>query len=234
MIRLNLIVEGQTEETFVRRVLVPHLSTGFDVYLNVRCVETGRDRRKNRIYRGGLSSYKKLKNDLLRWIGQEKGAGVVFTTMIDLYALPSDFPDYKLAVAESDARKKTALLEDSFRRDVESSSNRRIRFVPYIQLHEFETLLLSKPEAISIAVGDDSQISGLKSDVAGFDDVELIDGGRETAPSKRIINRIPEYEDQKAFAGPIIADKIGLEHLRSRCEHFNEWLTVLESFKNDG
>ncbi|WP_211193646.1 DUF4276 family protein [Pyxidicoccus fallax] len=54
MIRLNIIVEGQTEETFVRDLLAPHLGER-QVFVAARCVATGR--RKERIFRGGLVSY---------------------------------------------------------------------------------------------------------------------------------------------------------------------------------
>ena len=38
-IRLNFIVEGQTEEAFVKRILNPHLAN-LGVYVKVRCVLT--------------------------------------------------------------------------------------------------------------------------------------------------------------------------------------------------
>ncbi|WP_207636006.1 AAA family ATPase [Desulfofarcimen acetoxidans] len=56
VVKLNIIVEGHTEETFVRDMLSPHLSM-HDVYVGgVRCVETGRKRGK--IYRGRITSYR--------------------------------------------------------------------------------------------------------------------------------------------------------------------------------
>jgi hypothetical protein len=45
MIRLHMIVEGQTEEGFVRSVLINHLGN-FDVSTDVRRAETGRHRKK--------------------------------------------------------------------------------------------------------------------------------------------------------------------------------------------
>jgi hypothetical protein len=54
----------------------------------------------------------------------------------------------------------------------------------------------------------------------------LIDDGPTTAPSKRIIAEIPEYD--KATAGVAVAEKIGMDTLRQKCRHFNEWITRLE------
>ena len=55
---------------------------------------------------------------------------------------------------------------------------------------------------------------------------ELIDDGPETAPSKRILEEIPEYD--KVAAGVSVVGKIGLPVLRQKCAHFNGWLTKLE------
>ena len=57
MIRLNFVVEGQTELGFVDAVLKSHLG-GRGVFTWARCVETSRSRRR-RIYRGGLANYEK-------------------------------------------------------------------------------------------------------------------------------------------------------------------------------
>src|SRR4051794_38026413 len=91
MIRLNVIVEGQTEEAFVNRVLTPHLSN-LNVFPSCRCVETRRDKRAHRVYRGGLMDYQKARGDVLRWIKEDQGDDARFTTMVDLYALPANFP----------------------------------------------------------------------------------------------------------------------------------------------
>ena len=49
-IRLHTIVEGQTEEAFVKNVLGPHLE-GFSVWVNAQSVTTKRERGIK--YRGG-------------------------------------------------------------------------------------------------------------------------------------------------------------------------------------
>ena len=101
MIRLNIVTEGQTELEFVNRVLKFHLAER-NVFTSVRCVETSRDKRKSKVYRGGMLAYQRLKRDLIRWMKQDQDATVYFTTMIDLYALPPDFPDFKAAMQETD------------------------------------------------------------------------------------------------------------------------------------
>lgn len=69
------------------------------------------------------------------------------------------------------------------------------------------------------------EVSHLLSLVSGKNP-ELINDGAITAPSKRILNEIPEYD--KVTAGVSVAARIGLETLRDKCPHFNAWLTNLE------
>lgn len=88
MIRLHIIAEGQTEETFVNNILCEHLGS-FNISTDVRCVETGR--RQNKIYRGGLLDYEKAKKDLELWLKHDQKTDARFTTMFDLYALPDNF-----------------------------------------------------------------------------------------------------------------------------------------------
>ncbi len=62
----------------------------------------------------------------------------VFTTMFDLYALPDDFPGYEAAKAIGEPYARVAALETAFAEAINDS-----RFIPYIQLHEFEALLFA-------------------------------------------------------------------------------------------
>jgi hypothetical protein len=224
MIRLNMVVEGQTEETFARVVLEEHLAAR-EVYLGVRCVETSRDRRQGRIFRGGLLDYSRAKADLLRWMRQDQHPEVHFTTMFDLYALPDSFPGWDDARKLVDPYARVQALEAAFAGDLAHP-----RFHPYIQLHEFEALLLADPAKFDWEfIEHQAAIARLIELAATVPSPELIDDGEHTAPSKRIIRDVPEYQGRKASAGPTIAAKIGLPTLRQRCPHFHGWLTCIES-----
>ena len=223
MTRLHLVVEGQSEERFVSGLLRAHLAA-LGVYADARRVETGRDKRSSRIYRGGLPEYARVKKDLSRWMRQDDHPEVFFSTMFDLFALPCDFPQYEAARGEADPYRRVAALELAFAQDI---SHRR--FIPYIQLHEFEALLLSDPARFEVEFADCSEaIDGLRRMAGAFRSPELIDDGQETAPSKRIIKELPDYAGRKASAGPVIAKAIGLEKMKAKCVHFREWLVKLE------
>jgi hypothetical protein len=214
-----MIVEGQTEETFVRDVLAIHLGN-YGVYASVRSVETGRKRLK--IFRGGMTNYSKVKRDIERWMKQDGDAW--FTTMFDLYALPFDFPGYSEMINSCDPFKRIQNIEKSMADDINDP-----RFIPYIQLHEFEALLFSDPLKFNIYFLDHQKaIYNLQELCAKFPSPEHINDGTDTAPSKRIGKEIPQYLDLKTTAGPIIAESIGLPTMRVKCNHFHEWLTRLE------
>jgi len=111
--------------------------------------------------------------------------------------------------------------------------NRR-RFIPYIQLHEFEGLLFSE-----LAVYDNSfeenefeDYDYLLETIKSNPNPELINKGIETAPSKRLSRIIKGYytdnENLKVFYGSTLAHDIGLQKIRSKCPRFNAWITKLE------
>jgi len=166
-----------------------------------------------------------MKNDILRFLKQEKDEGVFFTTMIDLYAIHADFPG--LAEAEKLRHrpdKRVEVLEEAFSKDICD-----VRFMLYIQLHEYEAYLFSDPTWLGYFYDHhDRQIAALKAIADNHDTPELIDDGPHTAPSKRIIAHFPDYEDAKSVMGPQVAELIGLDVIRSKCPHFNAWVSQLE------
>ena len=161
MVRLHMMVEGQTEETFVKTMLVEHL--GFhNITADARLVETSR--KKGKIYRGGMTTYAKMKRDLERWMKEDKNADTRFTTMFDLYKLPQDFPKYGEAKKGTDPYERARILEDAFAEDL---GDRRL--VPYIQLHEFETLLFSDPRKFDVVfIGEQQALRNLQAARADF------------------------------------------------------------------
>jgi hypothetical protein len=224
MARLNIVVEGQTEETFVNDLLVPHLAA-FGVYTSVRCVATSRS--GGRWFRGGMISYEKARKDLELWMKQEqRNTDVAFSTMFDLYRLPSDFPAFgesaSLAPYERVERIESALADELG----------HPRFIAYIQLHEFEALVLTDPKVFALYY--DKQQTSIDRLVAvreSFANPELIDDGVNTAPSKRILAEFPDYA--KPTLGPLFVAAIGLPRLRDDCPHFDAWITRLERLARD-
>ncbi len=224
---VNAVVEGKTEMLFVKKVLGEYFSPQ-KIFFNARAVETSRD--KNKIHRGGFrkgKAYPHVKKDIKNWLKQEQKPNTYFTTMFDLYALPKDFPQFQEAAKKTDPYDKVNYLEQGLFNDIDDT-----RFLPYIQIHEFEALLLVSPEKLSsefLAQSDQAGITQLVNLVKSFASPEEINEGKQSTPSKRIIQQIPSYKSRKASVGPSVAASIGIETMRKKCPHFNDWLINLEN-----
>src|SRR6185369_4543528 len=142
-----------------------------------------------------------------------------------LYAIQTDLPGF----AEAEKLRhlpvhRVEALEAEFARDLGDH-----RFVPYIQLHEYEAYLFSDPTWFAYFYDHhEKQIAALKAIADGHDTPELIDDGPHSAPSKRIIAELPDYAGAKSAVGPQVAELIGLEVIRNRCPHFAAWISRLE------
>src|SRR5258706_6654209 len=119
-----------------------------------------------------MSSYGKAKRDIERWLKEDQQA--YLTTMFDLYALPDDFPSITEARRESDSYQKVRLIEEGMAADIQSR-----RFIPYIQLHEYEGLLFSRVEAIDevLSIYGSSKLNDLQYIRTQFQTPEEINDG---------------------------------------------------------
>ncbi len=215
MIRINVFVEGQTEETFVRDVLAPYF-VAQQIYLTPILAQTSTSQK------GGITSYGKVKYQINRLCRQDPGAFV--TTLIDYYGLPTDFPDYN-EQQNNAANERVVKLEQAFANDIGQTN-----FIPNLLLHEFEALLFCQPEKFTDWLDDNTPISALQTIKAQFDSPEDINNSPQTAPSKRILAIVPNYH--KTLHGPLIAGDIGLDTIRSQCPHFNQWLNKLTNLNS--
>jgi len=229
MPRLYLFAEGQTEQTFADAVLKPHLAH-FGVYVH-NPVLIAHARKKGIVHRGGGRNYEPMKNDILRFLKQESAADVYFTTMIDLYALHAEFPGREDAEKlRHDPHQRVQSLQSAWARDIADG-----RFIPFIQLHEFEAYLFVDPSQFEFFYPDSlPQIAGLQKIADDVRTPELIDDGQHTAPSKRIMSQFPDYKGAKPLVGPQVGELIGVAAIRAKCPHFNEWLTGLERLPERG
>lgn len=222
MKRLHLTVEGQTEQEFAVGVLQPYLAA-FNVFLAKPRLTGPHGRRGGRIPQGGLfNTFVHALNDMRRWLREDQSTDARFSMMVDLYHLPRDFPDHDAAMALTDPYAQTRHLEQALVREMNDS-----RFISYLQVHEFEALILSDPARIgSLIEGREREIEDLVQECQAFANPELINHGQHGHPKARIQKYVPEYDEN--VHGPLLAEDIGLQLLRARCPHFGEWLTCLE------
>lgn len=208
-ITLRVLCEGPTEANFVTQLLAPHLGA---------CRVYARP-----VNLGGIRSFESLREAIKHDVGRARDHEYV-TTMLDLYALPKypgDSRDRRLKGLERAAGIEAAMAE-------------RLpnpRFIPYIQVHEFEALVFVDLDQLPASFPDGEARDApeaLRRSLAGLAPEE-IDDGPDTAPSKRLIRAIPAYRNLKAIEGPKIAVRIGLQRLRARCPHLDGWIRRLET-----
>lgn len=217
MRKVLILVEGQTEERFVKDVLEPHLSSA-GIYPVPKLATTKRVKH-GLDFKGGITDFTKVENDLRRLLGDT--SAVLITTMIDYYGLPDDFPG-KLTLQGRNSWERARELEAA----LEGHFNAGPRFLAYFMVHEFEALLFSDPGVLAEVMNAPTVRSRLEGIRNGFPTPEDINDDPLTTPSARVLNLFPGY--RKRLHGPLTTGRIGLDAMRRECAHFNQWVSRLE------
>ncbi len=216
MRRLLVLCEGQTEETFVQRILAPHLHP-FDIS-PIPTLLTTKKVKSGQIFRGGITSYERIRRDVLNLL--QDTSAVRVTTLLDYYGLPADFPG-KAQLQGQTPYERVIFLETRFANDIHHP-----RFLPYLSLHEFEAMLFAQAERIAEALGP-AKVKKPFENLQEYASPEEINEGVNTHPSARIQQAFPAY--RKRLHGPLIIERIGLPVIRAQCPHLNQWLQRLET-----
>ena len=103
------------------------------------------------------------------------------------------------------------------------------RFIPYVQMYEFEALLFSDSKSFAKGIDRSHLASDFQSIRDSFDSPEEINDSPVTAPSKRVLELVSGYE--KPLFGTLAALEIGLKTMRHECQLFDTWLKKLEALK---
>lgn len=211
-----VLVEGDTEISFVDYILCPEFVTK-GIFLTSTLF---RKRHK------GSFGYQNCQKRILNSIRENSSSYV--TTFVDYYKLPHDWPGRKDADGCVGYLDKALMVEDALSKDIAAQmgdSWNPARFISYVQMHEFESLLFSD---ISMLAESDLKVSEkLENVLKSFSCPEEINDNYDTCPSRRIQQHLKNYV--KTVDGILTAQKIGLAKMRQECPHFNEWITKLEN-----
>jgi Domain of unknown function (DUF4276) len=129
-VRLGISVEGQTEERFVKDLLAPHLA-GFGVHATPMIVATSRSAGGRKAKGGGINM-DRIAGELGRLLQGYRDGFV--TSLYDFYG----FEDRPRGTGVEDLEARIAARLGAPR-----------NLIPYVQLHEFEGLLLSDPATVA-------------------------------------------------------------------------------------
>jgi len=217
--RVLILVEGQTEERFVKDVLGPAFLARqlfiTPTLLVTKRVKNGPD------FKGGVTTFGKFQNDAKRLLSIPGGALV--TTLLDYYGLPEDFPGMKTRPNASAVQRVTHV-----ERAIAESFGAPDNFTPFLALHEFEAWLFSSPVVLPGVMSEMNKMQDFTSICESAETPEDINERTDHTPSKRIKSLFPAY--RKTLHGPITANRIGLDRIRSKCPHFDAWISSLETF----
>ena len=159
-------------------------------------------------HKGGDVKYDRLKYNIKRLLLRE--TDVLVTTFIDFFRLRTDFPKYKEAQLKTDKIIRVQFLEEALAEAINNS-----RFIPYIQLHEFEGLLFAASDGFEFLTDiPRNNLESLKLAVLEKDNPELLNDGELTAPSKRLEQLIPGFDNNKPLYGSMIAEINTIDAIR--------------------
>ncbi len=223
MTKLLMLVEGQTEEVVVNRLLGPHLEAR-----GVHCIPTLLETRRlasDPSSRGGVSSWEKMRRDLQALLA-DSSAWV--TTLFDYYGLPRDFPGRAKRPPARGAQREVEHLE----REMTAAISRSERLIPFLALHELEAWVFAGPAMVAKHFGVPSVERTLAAMVRRAGGPEGINDGPNTHPSRRLSSEIARWK--KTSDGPLILEAIGVAAIRKQCPHFHGWVAKLEALGHRG
>lgn len=216
MKRLIIICEGETEQGFCNTILSPYF------FNKGIFVEAPLIKRSN----GGIVRWEILKKQIETTLAKEPSAYV--TMLIDYYGLyhKFGFPGWSDSEQIVDKNDRMKYLENQMSVDINEKV--RYRFIPYLQLHEFEGILFCNVDVFKqiIPANELLGMEELEQVIAEYPNPEMINTCKETSPSHRLKRIILGYN--KIVYGNIIAESIGLTTIRQKCPRFDSWLTYLE------
>jgi hypothetical protein len=151
------------------------------------------------------------------------------TTFFDFYALSAGFPGINEAGRQRNIADKAVCVQTALREWFERKIGEEAvrRFIPYVQMYEFEGLLFSDPEKLAQGIHKPGLAVEFDAIRRQFPTPEDINNNYETAPGKRIGKLCPGYK--KPINGLQVAAEMGIETIRRECRLFDSWLKRLEA-----
>lgn len=215
MKRLIIVCEGPTESEFCIEVLAPALLKEC-IYVDAPLVKKSN---------GGIVPWPNIK----RQIEMHLHEGDAYVSMlVDYYGIKDsyDFPGWMESKKIDSLSERWYFLCDKMKADI--TSELVSRFIPYIQIHEFESLLFSDIDVFKANFDKkEMDISILENAISEFSNPEDINSRPSLAPSKRLIKAIPGYD--KVLFGNYIAAEMGLNKIMDKCPLFKQWIESLKS-----
>ncbi len=215
MKRLIIVCEGPTENEFCLELVAPKLLKA-DIYVEAPLIKKSN---------GGIVSWPAIKRQLERHLHE---GNAYVSLMVDYYGIKDShgFPGWQESKVIYPMSARWQFLCNRMKTDITSELSSR--FIPYIQIHEFESLLFSDIEVFrNNFASNELDFSILEVAIQEFPNPEDINSRPTLAPSKRLIEAIPGYD--KIIYGNCLAADIGLDKIMEKCPLFSQWVTSLQN-----
>jgi len=221
-VEVVLIVEGPTEQNFVKDLLAPYMLDR-NVILTASILEKPGQN-------GGEVKFARARNDIEKHLKQRPDTFV--SLMLDFYGIKADWPGYHESRAASwhTHQQRAKIKNDATASAVNGlfpTLNPKERFIPYISMYEIEALYFSDPAVLANKLGVRQKLIDAILHECG--EPEAINNSNQTAPSKRLEKLSNKFK--KTATGIAIAKEIGISKMRVACPLFDAWLTTLENLK---
>ena len=210
--RILALVEGATEERFIKDVLSPYLLT-----YGIVLIPTITDTKKvigGQSNKGGGRHFAKVKADILGLLNDKNAAAI--TTMFDFYEF------YEIQGTTQVVYADIVKLEQTIAAEINHP-----RFKPYLQRHEFEAFMFIEPSLTARIALRHEKASAINAHRQQFNSVEDINLAPALAPSKRLKSAIGGYS--KPIIGAAVTNQLGITRLMQECPKFAQWVNWMVS-----
>ena len=215
-----MLVEGQSEEAFVKQTLAPWLAQR-GVFVQGPIVLWTKRLPAGGGFRGGVANWAQIAKNLAPLL---RDADAWVTTLLDFYGLPEDVPGLAEHKGHGAAQEQEQVI--AVQAAMAQALGAPPRLLPFLALHEFEAWVFAGPAVVAQHFGSDTAAAKLTAVIPQPGGPEHINHGPATHPMARLGQHCPTYK--KTSDGPTILAKIGIETIRAQCPHFSAWLARLE------
>lgn len=213
---ITILCEGQTEEKFVKELLAPYFLPRLIFIAPIVLTKKGQ--------KGGDVKFSRVERDIVNALRQSNVSAV--STFVDYYGV-KEWPGKDEVLQNSTPNQIAECLNHAAKDAICSKYdelNPQNRFIPFVAVHEFETLLFSDSKILAERLHiEQAKVDEVLSECGS---PENINNSPATAPSKRLEKWNGRYG--KTTAGIAIASAIGIEKMREKCPLFDTWLCAIE------
>lgn len=211
MKRVVIVCEGPTEQEFCKEIL-------YDYFIKKDiCIETPLIKHSG----GGVVPWSTLNRQVSKHLCEKD---VYVSIFIDYYGIKDSYkyPKWEEAKQISNHKERVEFLEAAMQEQLCQ------RFIPHLQLHEFESLLFSDISVFEKSfMPSELKMDKLRHTIKEFPSPEDINNSPNTAPSKRIEDAVLGYK--KVLYGNLLAMEIGIDKILATCPHFRKWIEDIQN-----